>query len=808
MPRTALAGLVALAGLLALTLFDLAPPSPVSASAPSGAFSAERAYAHVQAVAKAPHPTGSAEHARVRDHLVAELRALDLDVRVQEGVGVLPIDHTGAIPMGTMRNIVAVRPGTASTGRVVLAAHYDSVAAAPGAADDGAGVATILEVARALPRDHKNDVVFLITDGEEQGLLGAEAFAREDPLAKGTVVVVNNEARGVRGTVQTFRAAPGAGPLISLYGATVPHPSADSAFAALLTLLPNNTDFHVFDEAGWLGLDSAFIGGGAYYHTPLDDPAHLDRASLQQMGDNSLALVRALADADLPALRTGEDAVYFTVPGLLVRYPLGLELPLAAGAVVLAGVLVWRLRLRRDVTLPRVAAATGLALVPVLAAAGLGYATMPLLAVFRPEYSGLLLGDPYRPWLYQAALLVATLAVVLTYRVALRRLGPASLAVGGVLLVAVLGLASAAALPGGAHSFTWPALFAALGWLVHLRLGRTAQKPASADDAPRAGWRASLGPVVALTLGLVPAAILLGGTAVASLDVGLTIGGMIAAPHFALMLLLMLPLIERALPALDRRRALRSPAVAVALTAALVAAGLAVDRFDAAHPRQARVAYALDTATGQALWGRRGEAAKPEDSVRFFGDDGWTTTPARAAALKSPEVQVLKDETTGDLRTLTLRLTPSGATPIVGLAMEPSDPAKGSPPRTDATGSPPGTDATGSPPGTDTPGSSAAAGAPGSLTDADAPGSLADADAPGSLAGPITVAGRELATATGFTYHAPPGPLEVTLVLHPGPALVRVFERTPDLSSMPGFAPEPETVNMSPAATAFRVHTF
>src|SRR5690606_38929608 len=195
-----------------------------------------------------------------------------------------------------------------------------------------------------------------------------------------------------------------------------------------------------------------------------------------------------------------------------------------------------------EVTLPRVAAATGLALVPVLLAGSLGYAAMPLLTVFRPDYADLFTGDPYRPGLYQAALLVATLAVILTWRIALRRLGPAALAAGPVLLTAVLGLGSAATLPGGAHSLTLPALFAALGWLVCLRLGKQA-----------ADRRASLWPVVALTAGMAPAAVLLGGAAVVSLDLGLGIGGMIAAPHFALTLLLLLPLAERALPALDRK---------------------------------------------------------------------------------------------------------------------------------------------------------------------------------------------------------------------------------------------------------------
>ncbi len=769
MTRTALAGLVALTALLVVTLLDLAPPAPSPAGAPAAAFSAARAHEHVRAIARAPHPVGTAEHTRVREHLVAELRDLGLEVRVQEGVGVLPLSSpNGAIPMGTMRNIVAVRPGTAPTGRVVVAAHYDSVEAGPGAADDGAGVATILEVARALPTGLRNDVVFLITDGEEDGLLGAEAFIREDPLAKGTVVVLNQEARGVRGTVQMFRASPGSAPLISLYGAHAPHLSADSAFAAILSVLPNNTDFHVFDEAGWLGLDSAFIGGGAYYHTALDDPAHLDLGSLQMMGDNALALTRTLAGTDLTTLKSGDESVYFTLPGVLVRYPLWLELPIAVGALALAAALVWTLRRRGRTSLPRTLAGAGLALLPVVGAGAAGFAVMPLLTLFRPEYSEMLTGDPYRPWLYQAGLLAFTAAVVLAWRLVLRRVGPAALAAGALLLVAVLGLVFAALLPGGSHTLSWPALFAALGWLVSTRLRGT-------------GWRA-----VALTLGLAPAAVLLGATAVVTMDVGLAIGGIIAAPHFAMLLMLLLPLVQPVLPpdepsrpldepgrplvepgrpgdgrsvasgaqAVKHRRAALPLLTAVIVTVGLVAAGLLVDRFDAAHPRQTRLAYALDTATGEAVWGSRSETPSA-DSKRFFAAEGWATRPAQAAALRAPELSVVKDETTGGHRTLTLRLKPTGDAPVTGLTIMSSEGAK---PVSDST------------------------------------------------IGPITVNGRRLSRATGFAYHAPPEELEVTLVLPPGPARLQAYEQGHNLSAIPGYQPAPDTIIMYPQSTIFRVH--
>lgn len=623
MTRNALLGLLALAAVVAVTVWAQLPGTRAAT-----AFDGARAFGDIQAIARAPHPVGTPEHDRVREHLATELRGLGLDVRVQEGVGVLPLDYDGVTPMGRVRNIVAERRGSAPTGRLVISAHYDSVPGAPGASDDGAGVATILEVARNLPKSVRNDVTFLVTDGEEPGLLGAGAVPVD-----GRAVVLNNEARGTRGTVMMFRTSKGSGPLVDVYGSAAPHPMADSGYAALLALLPNNTDFYVFEKNGWLGLDSAYTGGGAHYHTPLDDPAHLSRASLQQMGDNTLAVARVLAEADLGRMRGGES-VYFTIPWLLVRYPAGLELPLALGGLVAAGALVWVLRRRQLIRLPRTAAAVGLGLVPVLVGGVAGYFFWPLLGVLRPGYADMFTGDPYRPWLYQGAL--AALAVALTagwWALARRVTGERELAAGGVVLVALLGTASAVLLPGGSHTLVWAALFASLGGIA----------------AVFVRWE-----VTALTVGLVPAAVLLGGGLVLGFDIGLKLGGVQAGLYLALLALLLLPLLQR----------VRLLAVASVATVALLVAGLVVDRFDAAHPRQARLAYAVDNGSGTAVWGEPGSGSA--DSVRYFGDTGYGTRPAPVARLADPRLTVVRS---GPGRRVVVRLTPSGDVPVVGLSL-------------------------------------------------------------------------------------------------------------------------------------------
>jgi Zn-dependent M28 family amino/carboxypeptidase len=56
----------------------------------------------------------------------------------------------GTQSMAAVANVIATRPGTASTGTVVLTAHYDTVVGSPGGGDDGIGIGVLLETARAL----------------------------------------------------------------------------------------------------------------------------------------------------------------------------------------------------------------------------------------------------------------------------------------------------------------------------------------------------------------------------------------------------------------------------------------------------------------------------------------------------------------------------------------------------------------------------------------------------------------------------------------------------------------------------------
>ncbi|MBM4356585.1 MAG: M20/M25/M40 family metallo-hydrolase [Deltaproteobacteria bacterium] len=331
-------------------------PPPPRFAAPDAAFSAGRGLAVLGRVLgeERPHPRGSAENRAVRERIEAELRALGLEPRVDRASGCrgsrcAPVENVVATIRGR-----AVREGRDG---VLLACHYDSVPTGPGASDDGAGVATLLEVARALLRGGgvERDVVLLFDDGEEEGLLGADAFVREAPEFARVGVVVNVEARGTSGPSMMFEVKHARLGAIRAMAGALDRPVTSSLFGGIYERMPNDTDLTVFGRAGLLGFNFAFIRDVVNYHRTTDDLAHLDPGSLQHHGDNTLAMVRTLASrrTSLEAAVDEPRAVWFDFASLVVIvWPEPWSLPTSMLLVVGAGLAV-----RRRIAGARLAAA-------------------------------------------------------------------------------------------------------------------------------------------------------------------------------------------------------------------------------------------------------------------------------------------------------------------------------------------------------------------------------------------------------------------------------------------------------------------
>jgi Peptidase family M28 len=759
----ATAGLAALLFVGIASVLGMAPTAPSGPDVSAGAFSAARAKTHISAIADDPRPVGSPQHAEARAYLLDELGSLGWRTEVQESIGTFDFGVDGTQSIAAVANVIATRPGTASTGTVVLAAHYDTVVGSPGAGDDGIGVGVLLETARALSTAAapRNTVMILLTDAEEVGLLGAEAFVRERARELGTTVVLNHEARGAGGGPMTFRMSSPNSELIEVL-AGAPGVFADSSSEATFEALPNDSDFTPFEQGGLYGYDTAILADGAYYHSPIDDPAHLSAASLQQMGDTTLAMTRELAGMDLAAIGRGGEEIVTALPWGLLWYPQSLEIPLAIGVLVLAAVLVWVLRRRGALTLPRLALSAVASVVVLVVAGVASYAVWRLALLIDPAQASVVVGEPYRPLLYRLAMLVAGLAAVLSlFALVRRRLGAVGLAVGMLVVLALAGVLLAFTLPGVSGAVVQPTLVVAAGAVVAVLLPER-----------RTGVRSGV-----YLLALAVAAVMLGPAVWLGFDVGLS-AGPLSAVLLAMFVTLALPLIEVAWPlpadTVPRRRMRIAvvPTLVVILTAALTAAGLAANREGATDVRQENVVYSVDADTKEAQWASGAvptsewsrsllsEPAVPlEEAFPWSAGAALWHGPAPVAEQSPPAVTVLRDVSRGGTRELTLRLSSRRAASTLGLWV----------------------------------------------------------DAGSATVRSASVAGRDVPTdssqgkwAFGFRFYgAPEDGVEVQLALdqQANGVTVRVADSTHDLGVVPGFAPPQGRVLVTPEVVVTRTLT-
>jgi len=435
-------------------------PAPLPAGAPAAVFSAGRAMIDDAAMAPVPHPVGSPANARVRDYLVGRMTTLGLSPHVQRATSWRTRNLGGEtyVAGAEVENIVGVLPGRdRALPALTLMAHYDSVPGSPGAADDIASVSAILEIVRAIEAGGvpARDVMVTITDGEEAGLLGANAFFAT-PLARRAGFILNLETRGGGGRANMFETGAMNGGAIDLFARTAKAPASTSLSVFVYRLLPNDTDFSIARALGHAGFNYAFIGRQFDYHSPSSTVAALDQGSVQHMGEEVLGTAKALAfAAALPV--PASDKVYADLFGLFViAYPPAAGWLVLIAAAVLIGVGAWRARAAgavawRDVLrgvgatlVLLIGAALALALTRHLTGAGFGFTEQrPILARFP---------------LFEVAMAASSLGVVLLAAAVLAR-GRARLAgvwTGLLLTALIAAVALQIAVPTVAFVIAWP----------------------------------------------------------------------------------------------------------------------------------------------------------------------------------------------------------------------------------------------------------------------------------------------------------------------------------------------------------------
>lgn len=302
-------------------------------------FSEQNARAHVGMLAGTigSRAVGTAANERARAYIVEQLKQSGLEVRVQEtDARRRELGRTARVS-----NIIAILPGR-RTEAVGLLSHYDSAHETPGAGDDALGVAVSLEAARifAARTDRTWSLLVLVTDGEENGLMGAAALMGERDITDRLQAYINIEAIGSAGVPVLFEAGPGNGWLISPWARRAPYPRGGSYGIEIYKRLPNDTDFSIVKTYGIPGLNFAAVGDSYAYHTPRDTADRLSPRTVRTMGENAVAILDALQRTDITQ-RSPTDRTFFDLAGSVgVSYGPAASTGTAAAALLL-GALAW-----------------------------------------------------------------------------------------------------------------------------------------------------------------------------------------------------------------------------------------------------------------------------------------------------------------------------------------------------------------------------------------------------------------------------------------------------------------------------------
>ncbi|ATE63130.1 M28 family metallopeptidase [Rhizorhabdus dicambivorans] len=235
----------------------------------------------------------------------------------------------------TSPNIIAILPGSdpkLKAEYVVLSAHLDHIGVTParpgdkpetdrinnGALDNGAGIATMLEVARAAataPDKPRRSLIFLASTAEEKGLLGADYYARHPGVP--IRAIVGNVDLDMPLLLYPFTDVTAFGADHSTLGPIV----AKAVEPMGITLSPDpmpaqtifvRSDHYMFVKQGVpaVFLATGFANGGdkhwgaflnGAYHHPDDD---MNQKILWDQGarfsEANYRIMRAMADADVP----------------------------------------------------------------------------------------------------------------------------------------------------------------------------------------------------------------------------------------------------------------------------------------------------------------------------------------------------------------------------------------------------------------------------------------------------------------------------------------------------------------------------
>ncbi len=449
-----------------LGFFTLRTPEPYNGD-DEAAFSVTNMRETIGEIAKEPHPVDTEAHEKVCAYLCSRLASLGLKPNSTDPDSA----ESYVVTTDGYKNISARLDG-ASDNAILLVAHYDSARSSFGAADDGYGIAVILETLRAIKAQNiplLNDIMILFTDGEELWMEGAKAELRNNlDRYKNVLLVINVEANGIKGPPLMFETGDKNSAVISYYAKHAKNPTAYSFTSAYYSFMPDNTDFSIFRDYGFNGLNFAVLDGFEYHHTPGDNPGNIDMRSLQHYGDQVFSVVKSfVSDPSVsPELFTSNtNSLYFTIfPGVLVSYSETVSTLLAAAAAALFIVLIVVGCVNHHIKPGKTLVYTLLLPASVIAfpLASEGFIWLLSLLYGRRFQLVNMLGIPNAELIYWLVNIAAVVLLgVFCRRLVKRDPGP-DLLLSGIFKNLVLSVLLAVFLPGSAYIAVLPALLASL----------------------------------------------------------------------------------------------------------------------------------------------------------------------------------------------------------------------------------------------------------------------------------------------------------------------------------------------------------
>lgn len=437
-------------------------PSVLPTDANKNKFSGERAYQYLEQFAFEPHYIGTKSHDAVRDAIIKELKDMGIEPEIQSTAAL----HGSSY--GEVENIVFKINGSEGNKTILVTGHYDTAPGSSGAADDGMAVSCILESARAMMASGtlKNNIVFLLSDGEEGGLLGAKAFADQHVWADEIDMVFNFDARGNDGVPFLYQTSEKNSWLITQYVKAVDKPAGSSILNDIYKNMPNISDFSVYNNNGITGLNFATGEGMNSYHNSFDNLNSISKKSIQQFGENMLSLIRYFGNLEQWNTGNGDSVFFCLFRSVMITYPLWVSYPLF-GIVLLLFLYTFISGLKRKkISMKGTLSGIGVSAAILLTSYFAGSMVYKLNCALNPNADWYLDNNDLTfsiPCLIELILILFSFCLLI-FQLARRRIKTYDLIFGGYFFWMVLAVVTTLFLPGGSYIFTWSLLFNLIGF--------------------------------------------------------------------------------------------------------------------------------------------------------------------------------------------------------------------------------------------------------------------------------------------------------------------------------------------------------